>query len=319
MNFINNDYLEYSLINEKIPSANSYLPHQEMNIIPKEDCFTYPEKYNNNKDIINFFNEKITKDNSKDVDLLYQEDLTEEKKLFFFDKDKKNDKILLFKDNFPINFKMQKQKEKEENEDKMIKKLLGQKIDRDEESNERHDKYSDDVIRRKCKYLVLKYLFEFLNKTIKNIYKGKLGHSIFKKELKKINQNQISNNSVDFNKIFLTKKIGDIFSEDITNKYTNFRPNHNRNLINKLMNEDDENKKVYFQKLFNLKFIQCLKHFSGVENNDLLKGLKYFKDLKNDIINKYEEEGDEYYRILEYYLINYEDIINNKRTRSQRK
>ena len=66
------------------------------------------------------------------------------------------------------------------------------------------------------------------------------------------------------------------------------------------MNENDENKRIYFQKLF----------------NTLLQGFKCSKDLKNEIINKYKEEGDEYYRILEYYLINYEEIINNKRKRN---
>ena len=50
-------------------------------------------------------------------------------------------------------------------------------------------------------------MFEFLNSKIKSIYKGKLGHSIIKKELKKINQNQISNNGIDFTKKFSTKKL----------------------------------------------------------------------------------------------------------------
>ena len=316
MSFLgNNDNLESSISYDKIP----YPPNQEINIIPKEDYFIYLDKHYNNKDTIPYLNGKMTKDNSQDTDLLLQEDLIDEKKMFLIDKQKRIDKICLFNNDLPIHFTTQNGKEKG-NDNKNIKKILGQKIDRNEEKNEKHDKFSDDVIRRKCKNLVIKNLFEFLNNKIKNMYKGKLGHSIFKKELKRINQNQISNTNVDFNKNFLTKTIGDIFSDDITSKYTNFPQNHNKILINKLMNENDENKKIYFQKLFNLSFIQCLKHFSGVEHNILLKGLKCLKDLKNDIINKYEEEeGDEYFRILEYYLVNFEEIINNKKTRNSRK
>ena len=316
MSFLgNNDNLEFSISYDKIP----YPPNPEINIIPKEDYFIYLDKHYNNKDTIPYLNGKMTKDNSQDTDLLLQEDLIDEKKMFLIDKQKRIDKICLFNNDLPIHFTTQNGKEKG-NDNKNIKKILGQKIDRNEEKNEKHDKFSDDVIRRKCKNLVIKNLFEFLNNKIKNMYKGKLGHSIFKKELKRINQNQISNTNVDFNKNFLTKTIGDIFSDDITSKYTNFPQNHNKILINKLMNENDENKKIYFQKLFNLSFIQCLKHFSGVEHNILLKGLKCFKDLKNDIINKYEEEeGNEYFRILEYYLVNFEEIINNKKTRNSRK
>ena len=320
MSFDDNiEYIESFVDNEKISYPNSYPPNQKINIIPKEDSSIYTDKYNNDKDSISYLNSKMTKNNPHDSGLLAQEDLTDEKKLFLIDEESKIDQIYFLKNDFSILFKSQKEKDKG-NDNKKIKKLLGYKIDRNEENNEKHDKFSDDVIRRKCKYLVIKNLFEFLNNKIKNIYKDKLGHSIFKKELKRINQNQISNTSIDFNKNFLTKKICDIFSEDITSKYTNFPPNHNKNLINKLMNESDENKRIYFQKLFNLNFIQCLKHFNGTEPNILLKGLKCFKDLKNDIINKYEEEeGNEYFNILEYYLLNFEDIMNNKRTRNSRK
>ena len=130
------------------------------------------------------------------------------------------------------------------------------------------------------------------------MYNGKLGNSIFKKELKIINHRQISNPNVEFNQIFLTKTIGDIFSDDISKKYTVLPLNHYKNLIFRLMNDKDENKKTYFQKLFIQNFIQCLKHFRGEESNELLDGLKCFKDMKEEIINDYKEDGDEYYEVL---------------------
>ena len=316
MNFLEeNNILESSLIYENFPSSNYYPQHPEINIIPKE-CFFIDTKNDNDnykyKEPLNIFNEKITKD-TKDF-----EDLIDEKNLLFVDKEKNISKNHLLHENFRTFFKTQKEKL---NEDKNKAKLCGQKrVKNDENYEKQHNKFSDDTLIRKCKYLVLKNMFEFLNKQIKILYKGKLGKFIFKKELKIINQNQISNSNTDFNKNFMSKKLCDIFSDDISNKYTNFPKSHNRNLINNLMNENDENKKIYFQKLFNLKFIQCLKHFSGEEHNDLLKGLKCFKDIKNEIvINDNKEDNVEYYDILEFYLKNYEKIINNKRPRNPKK
>ena len=308
----NNIDLESSPIYDNNPYPNSYSVPQEINIIPKEDCFIYVKNDDNFKydGTLNIFNEKKTIDNSKDVGLI------EEKNLFFIDNERKNDKVLLFQNNFPIIFKTQKEKL---NEEPKKVNLCRQKRVRDEDVYESHNKFSDDILRRKCKYLVLKNMFEFLNKQIKIVYKGNLGHSIFKKELKIINQEQVANSNIEFNKNFLTKKICDIFSEDISNKYTNFQNSHNKNLIYKLMNENDENKKIYFEKLFNLNFIQCLKYFSGEEHNELLKGLKCFKDIKNEIIKTNKDDEVEYYNILEYYLKHYEEIIKKKRSRKPNK
>ena len=316
MNFIeeNSSFLESSPIYENIPSPNYCPLPQEINIIPKEDLFFYAQNDDGNKykEPLTIFNEKFTKD-TKDV-----EDLIDEKKLFFIDKEKHISKIPLLHQNYRKFFKTQKEKL---NEDKKNDKLCGEKRVRNDKNYEKqpHNKFSNDILIRKCKYLVIKNTFEFLNKQIKNVYKGNLGRFIFKKELKIINQSQISNSNIDFNKNFMTKTLGDIFSDDISNKYTNFRNNHNKNLIYNLMNEKDENKKKYFQKLFNLNFIQCIRHFSGEEHNDLLNGLKSFKDIKNEIINDHKEEDVEYSDILEYYLKNYEQIINNKRSRKPKK
>ena len=139
--------------------------------------------------------------------------------------------------------------------------------------------------------------------------------------MKLINQNQISNGKTQFNQKFLTKTIGDIYSDDLSRRHTIIPLNHNKNLIYKLMNDKDENKKKYFQKLFRLTFIQCLKHFIGEEPIELLEGLKCFKDMKDEIINFYKEDGDgdRYYKVLEYALNNFQFIVNNKKTKKKRK
>ena len=70
------------------------------------------------------------------------------------------------------------------------------------------------------------------------------------------------------------------------------------------MNEKDEEKRIYFNKLFNLTFIQWLNHFIGKANISELDGLKQFKETKKEIIKKYPDE--------DFYINNYEDLVNKK-------
>ena len=198
-------------------------------------------------------------------------------------------------------------------------KKLKKKSGREKKSNSKivHNKFSDDNLRIKCKHLVLKYLLKFLNDRIYKVYGGNIGKGIYQKQLKVINQKQQKDANINFNKKFMTDKIKDIFSVDITKKFSYFPVNHNKELINKLLNESDIHKKIYFEKLFNLEFVDCLKHFIGEKNIDILKGLKLFSDndIKNDIINNCEEDGFKYYEKLKNYLNNYEKIISKKKAR----
>jgi hypothetical protein len=47
----------------------------------------------------------------------------------------------------------------------------------------------------------------------------------------------------------LNKTLGEIFSEDISSRYTNNRKDHNKILIEKLMEDKDEAKKKLFSKI----------------------------------------------------------------------
>ena len=49
---------------------------------------------------------------------------------------------------------------------------------------------------------------KFINNQIIKIYNGNIGNGIFKKELQTINQSQKSDATINFNKNFLTKKLG---------------------------------------------------------------------------------------------------------------
>lgn len=174
-----------------------------------------------------------------------------------------------------------------------------------------HNKYSDDNMRRKCKHVTLENTMNFINDKIKEKYEGKIGKGILTKKLLIINQNQTTNATILFNKNFLNKTIGNIFSENISTRYTNYPPEHNRYLISSLINDNNnEERKKYFTNLFNLTFIECLKHFRGSLAVSELEGLTPFDQI--DLKSKVEPD---YWEVLKYYIENYETITNNKRER----
>ena len=189
---------------------------------------------------------------------------------------------------------------------------LGRKR-KNEKIKSEHNKFSDDILRRKVKHLVLKNLMKFINEKIFYMYNGKIGHSVYLKKLLTINGNQNSNATIKFNQNFLEKKLGDIFSANISSKYSNHEPDHNAKLIKNLKKEDDENKRLYFIKFFNLTFLQGLKHYRGEEYIDELRGLKCFNEDKNIIK---EDEG--YIETLDKYIQNYEKNIMKKKERQKR-
>ena len=176
-----------------------------------------------------------------------------------------------------------------------------------------HNKFTDDNLRRKSKHLIIDNLMDLINQTIKDIYKDNIGQGILIKKLLTMKQEQIKNAYVEFNQKFLNKTLKDIFSEDICRKFSNYPPEHNKNLINRLLNENDVNKKTLFTRLFNFRFKDVLRHINKAEELIELNGLKDI-DL---IVGKFEGEPD-YMEVLKYYILNFEVIIERKRTRKPR-
>ena len=148
---------------------------------------------------------------------------------------------------------------------------------------------------------------------LKEIYKNNLGNGILLRQLLTLNHKEKANINIIENQNFIKKTLQEIFSEDISKRYTNFPSNHNKELINRLLNEEDEGKKNYFNKLFNITFSEALHHFQGkIIINELL-GLKTYKES----IKKYENEKD-YHENLVFHLTNFEEIINSKKPRKKK-
>ena len=280
------DYKDFDFYEE-----NNFFEEEKINNSIHENI----NKSNNNNQELN---ERTTKFNSND-----------NKDNFFGDLKKEENEEDIFNTK-KIENKQNKEKEK---------KKCGRKKKNDGNNKIEHNKFSDDNLRRKIKHLVLKYIFILINNIISVIFEGNIGKGIFKKELRTINYSQKANVSIAFERNFLTKKLKDIFSENITGRICNYPKDYNRKLIYKLTNDNDESKRNYFINLFNLDFFQCLKHFRGEIKVDILEGLTCFNDIKDEIKNKYDKDGEEYYETLEYYLNNYEEIINKKRPRKSRK
>ena len=185
-----------------------------------------------------------------------------------------------------------------------------------------HNKFSDDNLRRRTKCIVLNYVEYFINEKIKEVYNGNVGIGIFKKQLLKLNKYQISNSTITYNQQFLHKKLGDIFSDDISKKFTNYNKKHNKEVIEELMNEKNEFIKDFFRNLFNITFLQLLKHFRGDEIIQELQGMKLLYQIKDES-SSYEEDNEEdneaYIKVLKYYINNFEIIIMGKKARKSPK
>jgi len=194
-------------------------------------------------------------------------------------------------------------------EDNKEKKKRGRKRKMTKEFGE-HNRYSEDNIIRKIKSKFLNYLTIFINSLINEKYNGNIGQGKFIKEILKINQEQIINDK--FNKILINKALKDIFSQNIIGKYSTFDSDHNKKLIELLLNEEDEKKKIEFQNLFNLTFMECLNHFSGIKSLPILKGMKLLKDL----CKKFEDDQT-YVNLLKYNTLNFEKIIMDKKSRNR--
>lgn len=223
--------------------------------------------------------------------------LEEGKKILSFDK--KNDFEESEKN---INYKNDNKTKnilKNKNKNKSIKK--------------KHTKYDDDNLRRKCKHILLNSIFNFINKKIINIYKNNIGKGYLIKQLRTLEQKKTSDCNLQYYKNLLNKTIREIFSDKISSRNTFLPPDHNKNLIQKLLNEKDEFKKKYFNNLFGLTFSQCLEHFIEKKFYNELNGM----DVLKDEVKKYIDE--EYADNLTYYFYNYEKIINEKKIRKKRK
>ena len=211
---------------------------------------------------------------------------------------------------------------KKDKNNKEIKKRGRKRKRNDNESDNNktlktHTKFTDDNLTKKSKNIILKYALKFINEKIEEIYQGDIGEGKFKKELKIISQKNKVKSTVNIDKSFLDKNLKDIFSENISGRFNNFPKTYNKTLIESLLNEEDEEKKSYFIELFNITFSDCLDYFiDNKNNNKKLEGFIKFSSIKESLI---QQEGKNYIDAFIYFLKNFKNIINNKKSRRRNK
>jgi len=270
------------------------------NIIDNNNNINENNNISNSMNINNNKNNNIIDNNSNQFNINKNKDNNINNKIEFDDKTKETTNI--DKNN-------NTQKEIPENG-----KLLNKKRENSDSNSSKNARFSIDNTIRKIKHLILDSLFKFINEKIKKVYNNNIGFGMFRKQLLTLNQSQKVDATIIFNQQFMKKKICEIFSDTISTRYTSFSGDFNKKLIINLMEEKDLEKRVVFQKLFNLTFLDCLSYYRGTSKIKELDGLKCF----SDYLKKHSDDED-YNKQLEHYLLNFEKIIHNKRSRNPRK
>ena len=143
-----------------------------------------------------------------------------------------------------------------------------------------------------------------------------------KKKILDINKQQVAITNIDYNQKFIKKTIGTILSDTISTRFTNYRPKHNEELIKRLKEDENKNIREYFEKLFNLTFLDCVDHFIGNEKFEILEGMTLFEEMKEDhaFLEKrnIDLKDESYIENLKYYFENYESILKAKKSRNRK-
>ena len=191
------------------------------------------------------------------------------------------------------------------------KKRRGRKkLGTEEKGN--HDKKTFDNRIRRVKNSLLNESHILLNGKIKSVYHfNKIPKDW---ELFKIDPSQARNSNVKFNKKFIQMTLKEIFSSDIAKKY-HYNKDHNKILIQRLLNEEDINKRSIFENILNLKFIDELKYMVGLRPDLIqLQGLRLSEKLKQEMaLDK------DYSKSLLDLMENIETILDEKKSRNKSK
>ena len=176
------------------------------------------------------------------------------------------------------------------------------------------DKYSRDNLLRRVKKIALDSLIKFDNDIIRKIYKNNIGNGIVIKKLFKNNYFQIKCIGVIFNKELLKRSQGEILSSNITTKFTYYPLDHNKKLIEELINEKDLEKREIFKNIFNKTLLECIEHSIGKKHFKELEGLENI--FEKELLNL--NENDEYKNQLKKVFNDIEKIYNSKKARKKK-
>ena len=331
----NNNFDEFNCYNEEEEDINQYynlleptnLEKSSENNTPIEEkvtAITMPKEcLNDKKDKIS---EEIKKNSSKiyffedilKIFLEHNDDKTFNKILKNF---KKDDLLKKAEESIKLIQKKRKRRKKselkiEENVGIEIKYNRGRK-QKNDQTKRKHTNMKEDNIIKKVKSKIFKCALITLNNILnKNNEKEK--NNI----LKELDYKYINKLKKETDIEFLEMPLKELFSKNITPKYSSIDINSNKFIIQKILEEEENNEIVMF--ILNLKLKEWLDLFTMKKNindfNNLSKDdcdifeekLASIHILLNDILEK--NEGT-YLSLFIFYLFNYENYFSNKQGR----
>ena len=154
-------------------------------------------------------------------------------------------------------------------------------------------------------------MLKYDNDVITKVYNNNLGYGINIKKILRISHSQIQNTNTNFNKELLKTSQGIIFSSDISTRYTNYPLYHNKILINKLLHEENFEKRKIFHDLFSNTFLECIENLIGKRKNESLKGLDKFYEIEMKELDEEERFKD----VLKKIIKDFKNIFEKKKPR----
>ena len=155
---------------------------------------------------------------------------------------------------------------------------------------------------RKKKKILLESIRLFINDRIEKIYNKKIGKGVLRKQILPLAYIYTQKTGVGFNKNLIEKDLKYIFSLDITRR-KKWDKKRNKIIIDALLDEKDEEKKIALKKLFDIKLYDCIEHLTGEKIVDGLQGLETFYE------NQLKKEKNNYELNINEFL---EDLYRKK-------
>ena len=179
----------------------------------------------------------------------------------------------------------------------LLKNKKSKEIIKQKENNKRKNR---NCLIRKTKKIIFNTSINYINKVILKVYNGDIGKGVYQKFLRKVNRFENNNTKIIHNRELLNKTLKEILSVDINGRYTSSPADINREIIDKLLNEENEEKRKIFVNLFNKTFLEWLMILSEpkgelkkIYEKELQKSTKGKNELLDEIkelINNYEIE-----------------------------
>ena len=193
-----------------------------------------------------------------------------------------------------------------------VKKILKLgRIKKNSNKKGKHDKFQKDNVIRRFKVFLMRNIYNYINDSfIMNTNKDKNNKIIFLQRISSFNSKSISKKD---NIRWLNSKIKDVYSEHLK-KFICFDLDHNKKLINKVIQEGKEKKIIYIlNKTINEMWFAYI-------NDDKTNEFKGFETIKHDI-KKLRKIGEtEAYIDLYIKIANdFENIFNEITPRNSRK